>query len=290
MAESDTVRIDLDQVLRERLPRFYRYIPRRAVEWMKRLICQERLNALLAENAGKEGAEFCRGILKSLGIAVKVAEPDRLPPREHRRVILVSNHPLGGLDGMALIDVVQRHYGGQVWFVVNDLLMAVKPLRPVFLPVNKHGRQSREVMVAVERAFRGNDPIIIFPAGLVSRLLPASGSKGKAKEVHDLEWRKTFVVKAAKSGRDIVPLFFSGTNSMDFYRKADLRKRLGIRFNLEQILLPREMFHNQGATFTVHVGDTVPCAELASADAGAVARAIESAVYRLPHAGAPSTT
>lgn len=283
MADSETVKIDLEQVLAERLPKFYRYIPRRAVEWMKRLICQDRLNRLLEQNAGKEGAEFCRGILDSLDITVKVANPAQLPSRERRRVVIVSNHPLGGLDGMALIALVQRHYGGQVWFVVNDLLMAVKPLRPVFLPINKNGRQSRESIAKVDRAFQGDDPIIIFPAGLVSRLrrVPFGGERRK-KMIHDLQWQKSFVVKAVKSGRDIVPVFFSGTNSMDFYRKANLRKRLGIKFNLEQILLPREIFHNQGATFTVFVGMSSPASAFDLSDAQGIARALSEEVYRLP--------
>lgn len=283
MDDSQTLKIDLEQVLAERLPGIFPYVPHSAVEWMKRLIRQDSLNDLLLRNAGKEGADFCRGILDTLGITVKVADPAMLPPKERRRVILVSNHPLGGLDGMALIDLVQRHYGGQVWFVVNDLLMAVKPLRPVFLPVNKNGRQSRQAMVAAERAFRGDDPIIIFPAGLVSRLRQMPDGNGrKIKTIHDLEWRKSFVIKAVKSGRDIVPLYFSGTNSMDFYRKANLRKRLGIKFNLEQILLPREIFHNQGATFTVYFGPTKQCRSMSIADADGIARAIEAEVYRLP--------
>ncbi len=170
MTDNDAMRIDLDGVLRQRLPRLSRFIPRFAVEWMKRTIRQDDLNRILEENAGLEGADFARGALKSLDIKVEARFEDRLPSPAERRVLYVSNHPLGGLDGLALIDYVQRRHGGNVYFVVNDLLSAVKPLESVFLPVNKFGRQNREAVKAVEDAFAGDDPVIMFPAGLVSRL------------------------------------------------------------------------------------------------------------------------
>ena len=166
---NEVIRIDVGQVLRNRLPRMWRFIPRQVVNWLERTICQDQLNALLEANAGKTGAAFCRGILESLDITVDVAGAENLPPKDNRRVVFVCNHPLGGLDGMALIDIIHRHYGGQVWFVVNDLLMAVKPLESVFLPINKFGGQSRRSFRRLDEAFDGNDPIIIFPAGLGSR-------------------------------------------------------------------------------------------------------------------------
>lgn len=280
MAKADIVRINVGQLIRDRLPGLSRFIPRSVVRWVERLIRQDRLNSLLEENTGLEGADFCRGILKSLGITLKIKYPDRMPPKENRRVLFVSNHPLGGLDGMALIDLVQRHYGGQVWFVVNDLLMAVKPLESVFLPINKFGGQHRDSARRMDAAFAGNDPIIIFPAGLVSRYRSVPCKGGMRKMVVDLQWRKTFVNKCVQYKRDVVPLYFSGENSMDFYRKANLRKRMGIKFNLEMLLLPREMFNSEGKTFTVTVGNIHPYASIAGGkEADGYARSVASEIY-----------
>ena len=283
LKDTDVIKIDVEQVLRSRLPRLSRLMPSRLVSGLKKIICQDDLNRLLEENAGKTGADFCRGILKSLDITVNVRNAGNLPPKEHRRVVFGSNHPLGGLDGLALIDLVQSHYGGQVWFVVNDLLMAVKPLESVFLPINKHGSQSREASRKLDEAFSGNDPIIIFPAGLVSRLRKVPYQGVKQKMVCDLEWRKMFVNKCRYYKRDIVPLFFSGNNSHDFYKKANLRKRLGIRFNIEMIYLPREMFLAKGKSFTVYVG-LLKKHELIQGgkDAQGYARSLGSEVYMLP--------
>lgn len=279
----EVIKIDVKQVLKSRLPRLSRLIPSWLTEKLENTICQDQLNALLEANAGKTGAEFCRGVLDALDIKIEVKGEENLPPKEQRRVVFVCNHPLGGLDGMALIELIQRHYGGQVWFVVNDLLMAVKPLENVFLPINKFGHQSRESFRKLDEAFAGSDPIIIFPAGLVSRLRKVPYNGEKIKMVCDLEWRTSFVNRCKQYKRDIVPLFFDGNNSLDFYKKANLRKKLGIKFNIEMIYLPREMFLAKGKTFKVYVGITKPYEKIRGGkEAADYARAIGSEIYLLP--------
>lgn len=282
MSHPQIIKINVGQVIRDRIPRIGRYIPRAVIKGIERIIRQDRLNALLEQNAEKTGADFCHGILKSLGITIKVRFPERLPSPTHRRVILACNHPLGGLDGLALIEFVRDYFGGQVWFIVNDLLMAVKPLENVFLPINKFGSQHRSSAVRIEDAFAGNDPIIIFPAGLVSRLQTIEKDGRHQRTVADLKWHRTFVNKAIQYQRDIVPLFFSGANSMDFYRKARLRKRLGIKFNIEMILLPREIFYSEGQTFVITVGEMRKFDSLGEAkNAQNVADNLREYVYQL---------
>lgn len=260
--KGEIIKIDLDGVLRDRLPRLSRLIPRFVVEWMKRTICQTRLNELLEENASLEGAPFARGVLRSLNITLAPEHEERLPEPSHRRVLYVSNHPLGGLDGMALIDYVQRRHGGNVYFVVNDLLQAVAPLRSVFLPVNKFGRQSREAIQAVEEAFAGDDPIIMFPAGLVSRLQKVRVGGNIQRRVCDLKWNKMFVNEAVKHQRDVIPLFFGGENSPHFYKMANRRLKLRLKFNFEMIYLPGEMFTLENSTLPVTFGSPVPWQQL----------------------------
>ena len=282
MPKNEVVKINVGEVLRARLPRLGRFLPGFLIRKLERLICQDDLNRILEENAGLSGADFCRGALHSLDIKLRIRFAHRMPAHESR-VMYVSNHPLGGLDGMALIDLVSRYSGGRrVWFVVNDLLMAVKPLESVFIPVNKHGRQSRENSRMLDDVLAGDDPVIFFPAGLCSRYRTVDFNGKSCRMVCDLEWRKTFVNRCIKYHRDVVPLYFSGENSMDFYHKANLRKRLGIKFNLEMLLLPREMVKAAGKTFTVSVGDIIPWNSLTGgADARDCARAIAYAVYML---------
>ncbi len=272
-SRNDYIRIDVDEVLRGKLPRHYRFIPGWVKRWLARVICQDRLNEMLRVNSGRTGAEFCRGVIDHLGISYDVKGAENLPGNP--RAIFVSNHPLGGLDGMMLIDMLTRHYGRPVKMVVNDLLMAIDPLRNVFLPINKHGRQSREASSALDEAFAGNDPIVMFPAGLVSR-------KGRDGVIADLEWRKMFVNKAIASHRDVIPMHFSGHNSKFFYNFANLRTRLGIPVNIEMVRLPAEVFRCEGRRFTVYVGHPVDWQSLRGGpDASEQARAIRALSYGL---------
>lgn len=276
MSNPEVIKIDIDAVLRQRLPGLSRFIPKALVGWLERTICQDRLNQLLEENAGLEGADFARGVLKSLDIKLNVTNEELLPDASNRRVLYVSNHPLGGLDGMALIDYVQRRHGGEVHFVVNDLLSAVKPLEKVWLPVNKHGRQSRESLLKVEEAFAGNDPIIMFPAGLCSRLQREENTQ----VVKDLEWQKMFVNKAHRYRRDVIPIRFFGQNSPKFYRIARRRQQLGLKFNIEMLYLPQEMVKMEHSTFAIKFGNPIPWQSLTPGrDAAACAETIKKTVY-----------
>jgi 1-acyl-sn-glycerol-3-phosphate acyltransferase len=242
------IKIDVAGVLREKLGRRARFIPRFLVRKLEKTICQEQLNELMAHNYPKTGVDFCRGVISDLDVTVNVIGAENLP--RGRRVLIVSNHPLGGLDGMALIRFFGEHYGEDVRFVVNDILMAVKPLNNVFLPINKHGGQSRQSLIEIDRVMESDAPVLIFPAGLVSRL----GADGS---VRDLEWQKMFVQKALKYNREIVPVYFDGENSRFFYKFAKFRKRSGLKFNIEMIYLPREVFNSAHRTFSIVCGEPI---------------------------------
>lgn len=266
--------INVGEVLRQRIPRYWRFIPKRLVRWLERTVCQDELNRLLRDNFPRRDADFCRGVLDDLGVTVNFHNLDNLPPKEQTRVLFVSNHPLGGLDGMALIDFVRTYYGTAPRFIVNDLLNAVEPLSDTFIPVNKHGTQSREAILRLDEAFASDAPLLMFPAGLVSR-------RGKKGVVADLEWQKMFVAKARQSGRDIIPLHFYGENSSFFYKFAKFRRRIGLKFNIEMIYLPREVFRSKGKTFDVVVGKPIPHASLDDMPPARKAQQIRQMVYDL---------
>ena len=190
------------------------------------------------------------------------------------RFIFASNHPLGGLDGMALISLIGHRYNGDIKFIVNDLLMAVKPFDNVFMPVNKHGRQSRVNAQEIEAQYQSDRQMITFPAGLCSRKL-------KGGIIGDLDWKKFVVTHAVSSKRDVIPVFFDGTNSKFFYRMARLRERLGIKLNIEMILLPGEMFKSSGSTFNVIFGKPISWQSLDARNARQEAARLREMVYDL---------
>ena len=272
------MRIDVDKVLRERLPKHYRYIPRFAVRWLERTICQDRLNAILQQMAGKNSVDAATAALQEMDITIQATGLEKLP---EGRYMFVSNHPLGGLDGLALISLLGNHYNRKIKFMVNDLLMAVEPLRGVFLPVNKYGRQSREAAADIEAALQSDNQFITFPAGLCSRMQP-DGS------IADLPWQKTAVVHAVNYQRDIVPVYFDARNSKFFYRFAKWRKKLGIKFNIELIFLPKEMIKQCGSTQRVIIGEPIPWQSLDTRAPKKQASNLRDIVYSM--ASSPSKT
>ncbi len=273
--ETKPLHIDVDSVIRQRLPRHYRYIPKWLIRWLERTIHQDGLNKILDDMGDKKGVDAADVALADLNVAYQAVGDDNIPSQG--RFIFASNHPLGGLDGMALISLIGHRYGSDnIKFIVNDLLMAVKPLENVFLPINKHGRQSRHSAQEIEQQYLSDRQMITFPAGLCSRQL-------KGGEIADLEWKKFVITHAVSSQRDIIPVFFEGHNSRRFYRMARLRERLGIKFNIEMIMLPGEMFKSSGSTFKIHFGKPIKWQTLNTANARDEAARLRNLVYQLPH-------
>lgn len=274
MSNNGPINIDVKKALEGKLGANAKFVPQFVIKWLRRTVCEDDLNDILQQLFPRRGVEFCEGALDLLNVHVEMLNKDRLPAPDNARVIFVCNHPLGGLDGIALIAMLVKRYGPSVRFVVNDLLMAVEPISEFFLPINKHGRQQRHIAADINNTLAGNAPVVIFPAGLVSR-------KGPNGVIMDLAWHKMFVVKALQHHRDIVPLHFSGQNSPFFYNLAQWRQRLGVKFNIEMLYLPSELLKSRGKTFVINVGRRVSWHDLAKPDHNAIAAMIRDMAYSL---------
>lgn len=250
------MQLDIEGILRKRIPSHkQKFIPGFLYKALARLIHQDELNEILRISYPSQGSEFSRKVLKYLDIDIEIEGVENLPPSD-RRVVFASNHPLGGLDGIALIAVLGQRYGDEhISFLVNDLLMNVEPLSNVFLPINKYGSQARAAAEAINTAYASDSQIIIFPAGLVSRLHPGG-------EVHDLKWQKAFVQKAIENDRDIIPVRFVALNRKRFYRLAKWRKKLGIKVNIEQATLPAELCASRSKRFRIIIGKPISVSDL----------------------------
>lgn len=246
-------RIDIDKILESKAPRLKRYIPRFVIKWLRGLIQEDVLNCAIDNYGDKSPLEFIRGAFKILDIQYKVEGFDGIDP--NGRYIFASNHPFGGMDGMMLAEAIGSRLG-DVRVVINDLLMYMEPLRPIWLPVNKLGRQNSEYARRMREAFESELPIMTFPAGLCSRR-----TKGV---VADVPWRKSFIKQAHSTDRQVVPVFVEGQLSNRFYNIANLRKKLGVKFNIEMILLVDEMVRQKGQTFTLRFGKPISREELAA--------------------------
>ena len=237
--------IDLDSVLAEKFKG--KKIPGFVVRFFKRFIHQDWMNSILSR--GYQGADFCEDLLKCMDVKIEVEGLENVPA-DGTRYTFASNHPLGAVDGIALCELICRHFG-TVKMPVNDFLLYIKPLAPLCVPINKVGAQVRNLPQLLDEAFRSDDQIMIFPAGVCSRRI-----KGK---IQDLPWTKTFVTKSVDSGRPVVPVHFIGKNPCRFYR-ADwfFRKFLKLKFNVPMLFLPDAFYHAQHKTFKIIFGKPIP--------------------------------
>jgi putative hemolysin len=239
--------IDLDRVLASKNPRLAKVVPRFVKNYLKRIVHQEELNVFLTTYGHLKDAELVTAFLDHFRIRYRVSGEDNVPSAG--RFIFVSNHPLGGLDGVVFIKVVSEMFT-DVKFPVNDILTNIENLSGIFLPINKHGSQDREAAKKIEEAYASGSQILYFPAGLCSRK--------KRGIIMDLEWHKSFIIKAIQHKRDIIPVYFSGRNSGFFYNLANIRKLMGVKANIEMIYLPDEMFRNKEKEIRVVFGKPIP--------------------------------
>lgn len=250
MADDSLFLIDIDKVLREKAPKQSKYVPKFVVSYLKRIVHQDELNGFLRGAKDKVGVDFLKASLDFLDAHLVVKGEENLPT-DGRLCTFVSNHPLGGQDGLALGYVLGTRYGGKIKYLVNDLLMNLHGLAPLCIPINKTGRQAKDFPRLVEAGFASDNQLLMFPAGLCSR-------RQKGGVIRDLEWKKAFIVKSVQHRRDVVPIHFDGRNSDFFYNLANLCKALGIKFNIAMLYLADEMLKNRHKTFTITIGKPIP--------------------------------
>lgn len=239
-------KIDLDSVFIKKNPRLHKLLPSFVLNYLKKVVHQEELNDFIGEHGEKTGLDFTKSALETLRITYDVSFEE--PLDKTKKYILTSNHPLGGPDGIILLDYFGRYFD-KVLFPVNDILLEIKNVSEFFVPINKHGAQSRKAAQLMDEAFASDAQILLFPAGLVSRK--------KRGVIKDLEWKKTFVARAKKYERHVVPVHISGRNSSFFYNLANIRTFFKIKYNIEMLYLADELFKQQGKNFEIKVGKPI---------------------------------
>lgn len=239
--------IDLRKVLESKNPKLSRWIPDFALNRLKKIVCLDDINDFIARYGERKGIDFANAVMEYLRLSLNVRNPENLP-LAGGRYLFVSNHPFGGPDGIALISYLGAKYP-QLKFPVNDILLNLHNLNDIFLPVNKHGKQSKEAVQAIDEAYSSDCQMIMFPAGLCSR-------KHKGI-VRDLEWKKNFITQAVKHRRDVVPIHIGGANSNFFYNLSNFRKKIGLKANIEMLWLPKEAYKKKNSIITLTIGTPV---------------------------------
>lgn len=277
MDQTKIFRIDIDKVLEAKAGKKARFVPKPLRNWLKKIVHQDEINAFMEQVGDLQGVPWLDAVIEYLDLKLDVQGIENLPDdADGQRFTFVSNHPLGGPDGIAIGSILGNHYQGKIKYLVNDLLMNLHGLAPLCVPINKTGKQSRDFPRLVEAAFTSSDHIIMFPAGICSR-------KGKNGIIRDLPWNKTFISKSVDTHRDVIPIHFSGQNSERFYRWANIGKHLRLKFNIAMLFLADETYLHRHKAFTIHIGKPIPWQFFSKERKPKEwALEVEEAVYRLP--------
>lgn len=246
------LQFDIRTVLKQKAPKAH--VPGFLIRYLERIAHIKQMNAFLRKYPDVKNYDFIRLVLdEELGCSASIDGIENIPT-DGKPLIFASNHPLGGLDGMIIAQMIHESRSSRgdsrpLKVIVNDLLMFMEPLAGLWAPVNKVGRLTKEQAQQQHALWESETDVLTFPAGICSRLQRIDGKW----QIQDFEWQKNFIQRAREYQRDIVPIYFEGRNSKFFYTLAYIRKLLHIKLNIEMLYLVDEMYGAHGKHFKVHV-------------------------------------
>jgi len=244
--------IQVEQLIANKSPQFFDKSPlitRPTLSVLKRLFHEDEVNHFLDNNKDCAGFEFIDRVLDHFNFTYQVGQVDRRNIPASGRVLIIANHPLGALDGLALLRLVGE-IRPDVKIVGNDLLMGFDGLKSLVLPVdNMGGKTGRQQLKAIMNCLHNEEAVIIFPAGEVSRLSPSG--------VKDQHWNHNYLKLAQKTNSPLLPVHIGGRNSMLFYTSSFLYRPLST------MQLANEMFRQRNRKIPMQVSQAIPIQELA---------------------------
>lgn len=248
------LQFDIRAILKRSAPKAH--IPEFLIRYLERITHIGQMNAFLRKHTTERNYDFIRPVLdEELCCSASIDGTENIPT-DGKPVIFVSNHPLGGLDGMIIAQMIHESRAGkrELKVIVNDLLMYMEPLAGLWAPVSKLGHFTKEQAEQQQQMWESATDVLTFPAGACSRLQRINHEW----VIQDLDWQKNFVQRAREYQRDVIPIYFEGKNSRFFYALAYIRKKLHIKLNIEMLYLVDEMYGAKGKHFKVHVLPKIP--------------------------------
>jgi putative hemolysin len=241
--------IDVAHIIKEKNPSLFRFLPGFVLKYLKKTIHEDEINTFLHHHGNEIDLQFVQSVLVEFQPNISINGLENIPTMGG--AIIAANHPLGGLDALALMQQLAKKRK-DMKFMVNDILMNLKPLSGLFVPINKHGRNTTQMLDDMNKLYASDQLILLFPAGLVSRK--------QEDEIRDLEWKKTFITQAKRHNKDIIPVHISGELTPFFYRLSNFRKKIGIKANIEMLYLADEMYQQKNKNIVITVGKPIPAA------------------------------
>ncbi len=239
--------IDLHAILQSRLPNLFnkypKFVSNLVVKILGYFLRIHDVNKFIRENQEKQGFELIDELFETLDFGYLLSNQDLEKIPAEGKLVCVANHPLGALDGLALLKVIGS-VRRDVKIIANDILLNLDNLKSLFLPVNIFNKVQRDQIKIIARSLLDEQAIIFFPAAEVSRI----GLRG----IRDKGWHNGPLYFAKKYKTPILPIFIKGKNSFSFYLISMVFK------GLSTFLLGREVFLKRNKTIRIKIGDPIP--------------------------------
>jgi putative hemolysin len=264
-------RIELDDLIKKSGSDRIENLPapvKKAVKYgLSKILRLKSFNGFLAENYYKSGIDFIEAVFDHLNFTYKISSKSVKKIPHEGRLIIVANHPLGGLDGLSLIHAVYQ-VRSDVKVVVNDMLMELSWLKDFFLPYNIFSHKAQRINVKrIEDHLNSEGAVIFFPSAEVSRF----GFNG----VNEAPWQKGAYHFSKRANCPVLPVFIKGFNSPLFYALSSINK------NFSYLLLPSELFGKRNRSIEIVAGDHISSETLGHADQANAMKLLKKHTYRI---------
>ena len=219
------------------------------VAWMfKKITRLDKLNDIYSRGKHLECAPFLDYLIDDLGVDYEIHEEDLKRIPKEGPFIIVSNHPLGALDGIILMHMMSK-LRPDFKIMGNFLLQKIKPLDPMIIPVNpfetrKDAYSSISGMRDALKLLKNGGCLGVFPAGEVSY----RDDEGK---ITDRQWQESAMKLIKKSKVPVVPMFFRARNSKAFYRISKIHP------DFQTAMLPSEMVRKRTRSIQIRIGKPI---------------------------------
>lgn len=266
--------IDVASAIQESRSELLKKLPHFIIRWVEKIIYQDQINDIITANKDCEGPEFISNVFNFFNLDLVIEGKENLP--DQSKCFFVANHPFGMIDGLVLFKIVMEKYG-DLKSISNETLAYIPNLRPFLALANPYGKSPKQYILELEKVYQSEMAIVHFPAGEVSRQ-----NNGR---IQDCAWQKSFIKRAVSCQRDVVPIYFHGHNSRLFHGINLVRRVLGIKTNIELILLPHEIFNKRNKSIKVRIGKPIPWQQFDSSKSHQQwAQEVKAKVYKLADA------
>ncbi len=225
-----------------------------ASSFLKKLVHQDEINRFMEQHRHLEGFEFNDAVLERFNFSFQVSSKDRVRIPDQGRVLIIANHPLGSLDGLALLKLISE-IRTDVRIVATTLLDCIEPLKNLFLSVDNLSRTAQKTCDQIGQIvamLEAEHAVIMFPTEEVSRIRPTG--------IRDGKWKPGFLSLAKKTKSPILPVHIGGKNSPLFYGLSSIYKPLGT------MMLVNEMFNQKDHEIVFRIGKPIPWESIAAMD------------------------